>query len=333
MKLLLREHIPLILVYLAQNALTLLIFWLNGYRDLRIAFYALFLSLCLLIGYFCYRFVSLRFFYRRLTQPLETLDESADGRGFAPLAEALNQLLQTQYQHFQKQIHQTQRKLNDHITFINQWVHQMKTPLSVINLTIEREDGPVFESIREETERMEKGLQTVLYTARLDTFEQDFQVEQVTLSATVKKVISENKRLFIRNHVYPEVKVDDHLQVETDEKWLVFMLGQLVTNAVRYSAGTGEKVTVSSSLRGSHVVLEVRDRGVGIPKQDIRRVFEPYFTGENGRTYRESTGMGLYLVREVCKRLGHEVELESEVGVGTAVRIIFREQVPNLTKM
>lgn len=100
-------------------------------------------------------------------------------------------------------------------------------------------------------------------------------------------------------------------------------MGQLVTNAVRYSAGSGSKVTFSAFPRGRQVVLEVRDRGVGIPAQDLSRVFDPYFTGENGRMFTESTGMGLYLVRQVCSKLGHEVELESQKGEGTALRLVF----------
>lgn len=324
MKLLLREHIPLFIIYLIQLLLTLFIYWLEGFRNVTTALYAFLLSTCLLIGYLAYRYMSNRTFYRRLSEPLESLDESVTAKGYAPLSEALGDLLDTQYRHYQNGLDQYRRKLNDHITFINQWVHQMKTPLSVIHLTIQEEDDPIFDSIRDETNRIQNGLQTILYTSRLNTFEHDFHVERVSLSKVVSNVVSDNKHLFIRNRVYPEVNMNEPLQVETDEKWLYFMLGQLVTNAVRYSAGKGDKVMITSFIRGHHTVLQVKDRGAGIPKQDMRRVFEPYYTGENGRQFKESTGMGLYLVREICNRLNHRVELESEVGEGTTVRLLFQ---------
>ncbi|MDR6224467.1 signal transduction histidine kinase [Desmospora profundinema] len=119
------------------------------------------------------------------------------------------------------------------------------------------------------------------------------------------------------------MRVKETATVESDAKWLTFMVNQLVTNAVKYSSGTGETVTFSSYHRGKNQVLEIRDHGVGIPKQDRDRVFDPYYTGENGRRFSESTGMGLYLVREVCERLGHGVELDSEKGKGTTVRLVF----------
>lgn len=131
------------------------------------------------------------------------------------------------------------------------------------------------------------------------------------------------RRYFIQNGVYPELQIQDAIKVESDAKWLTFILSQLVTNAVKYSSGTGEKVILSAYHRGKNVVLEIRDQGVGIPKQDLRRVFDPYYMGENGKTFSESTGMGLYLVEEVCKKLQHRIELESDVGKRTTVRLHF----------
>lgn len=156
-------------------------------------------------------------------------------------------------------------------------------------------------------------------------------MQPVQLGTVISEVIRQNKRLFIRNCVYPEVKANPDWKVESDEKWLIFVLGQLVTNAVRYSAGSGSKVTFSVFPRGRQVVLEVRDWGVGIPEHDFPRLFDPCFTGENGRIYSESTGMGLYLVRQVCDKLDHKVELESRRGEGTAVRLVFSAPLSSLT--
>ncbi len=199
----------------------------------------------------------------------------------------------------------------------------MKTPLSVIRLLIEEAKDERSASLLEETERLEKGLDTVLYAARLETFDRDFHVEAVRLRSIVENIIHENKRLFIGSQVYPELQVDPELVVESDAKWLAFMIGQLVTNAIKYSAGSHKKITFSSSVTDREAILEIRDRGIGIPLSDRKRVFQPFFTGENGRQYRESTGMGLYFASEISSRLGHRIELESEVGAGTSVKLIF----------
>jgi signal transduction histidine kinase len=200
----------------------------------------------------------------------------------------------------------------------------MKTPLSVIQLTVQDEDDPRLVSIHEETERLERGLEMVLHAARLESFEQDFAVERVSLRRAVERVVRENKRSFIRNAVYPEVCIDESLAVETDAKWLHFMLNQLLSNAIKYAAGSHTKIRFEAQeLKPGTVRLSICDRGIGIPEADLKRVFRPFYTGENGRKYRESTGMGLYLVQEICKRLGHRVEIASQVGAGTTVTLVF----------
>lgn len=178
-------------------------------------------------------------------------------------------------------------------------------------------------SIRGETDKLEKGLEMVLYSARLETFEHDFQVQQVSLRKITEQAIRENKRLFIKNEVYPELHVQSTV-VESDEKWLIFIINQLITNAVKYSAGKSRKVIISETRQSAQVELIVQDFGIGIAKTDVKRVFNPFFTGENGRLYRESTGMGLYLAKEVCEKLGHGIELESLQGEGTTVKLIFQ---------
>lgn len=281
-------------------------------------------------GFLAVRYLTHRTIYQRLSQPVQSLEELTLTYGNAALCRALDQYSLEQYRLYKEQLHAYENKQRDYTTFIQQWVHQMKTPISVIHLLLQNEDDPTAESVREEVDRIKRGLETVLYIARLDRFEQDFLIEPVVLKSLVQNVLAENKRLFIRNQVYPEMTVDDKWRVESDEKWLSFVLNQLLTNAVRYSAQKTNKVTIRAYGRGAHVVLEVQDYGIGIPPEDIRRVFQPYFTGENGRKYPESTGMGLYLVKEICGRLRHGVELESAVGKGTTVRIVLSAVVPTL---
>ncbi|PEK61138.1 hypothetical protein CN568_08885 [Bacillus pseudomycoides] len=322
-KLFIREHIPLLCFTIFQFIAIFLVYWFDGYRHMTTALYAMFLGLCFLIAYLLYRYFTHKSFYERLANPLRSLDESVQKSDFAVLSTALHELLEVQYRHYQNQLQVQERKNEEHLTFMNQWIHQMKTPLSVIELLTQDEVDPRFESINEEADKLKKGLEMALYVARLETFIQDFYVERVQLYKLVNEAIHEHKRFFIRNFVYPEVKIEKEIIVESDAKWLQFLVGQILSNAIKYSTGSREKIILKAYNVDKRVILEVSDFGVGIPKQDIPRVFQPFFTGENGRDFKESTGMGLYLVHEIAKHLGHKVEIYSEVKKGTTVRIIF----------
>lgn len=331
MRLFFREHSLLIAVQSIQLVVILLIFWLDGYRDIKLFFYAAFLSFFLLAVYLIYHYVSHHRFYQRLTTPLESMDDSIRKTDQAPMSIAFDNVLREQYKLFQNQLEFIEKQQEEHRKFMDQWVHQMKTPLSVIELTAQNLDEPDSSNIREETDRMKTGLNTVLYMARFKTIEQDFHIKPVELSKVIQEVNGENKRFYIRNQVYPKQVVErEGITVETDEKWLFFILSQLINNAVKYSAGKSNNIVLSIYVKGKEAVLEVMDFGIGIPDQDKRRIFQPFFTGENGRKFRESTGMGLYLVKETLDHLGHRLEMESEVGVGTTFRIIFSE-TQNLT--
>ncbi|EJR54692.1 hypothetical protein IIM_01632 [Bacillus cereus VD107] len=323
MNLFLREHIPFICFSIIQLFVVLTVYWLDGYNHLSTALYSVFLGGCFLIGFLLYRYFSHRRFYNKLSNPSEILEDSLEELDSTPLSVALQRVLKTQYSQYHQQLKTWEYKQKEHLTFINQWVHQMKTPLSVIELITQEENGEVFESIVEEVDQMQYGLEMVLYMARLQTFEQDFYVERVLLQEIVQEVIRENKRLFIRSYVYPEVKVKQTIMVETDRKWLRFVIHQVISNAIKYSAGSRKNVTITTLEKERSVILEIQDHGVGIPKEDLPRVFRPFYTGINGRKFKESTGMGLYLVKNIIKRLEHHIEIESEVGKGTTIRIIF----------
>lgn len=150
-------------------------------------------------------------------------------------------------------------------------------------------------------------------------------MEELDLEQVVRSVTSSQRRLFIRSRIFPVIEFERTLRITSDEKWLSFVMTQLVTNAVRYSAGEEHRqIRFRGYQSGSEAVLDIQDEGIGIPQGDLPRVFDPYFTGENGRLYQESTGMGLYLVKQICSRMGHGVEIESEEGRGTTVRMRFK---------
>lgn len=325
MKIFLRDHMPFVFLYLC-NMFLLFIFYvkLGGFETLENIYYFIFLSSFLLGVFLLYRYFTHLRLYSKLSKMPSKLEDTLSSTGTAPVPKGINMLLRAQYNLCQEQIQMYKRKHAEHLTFIHQWVHQMKTPISVIHLILqENETEPYVENIGQEMERISRGLDMALNMARLGSFEYDFSVETVLLHSLLSEVINEQKRYFIRKRVYPEVRVDLNMSVKSDRKWLKFIVEQLLVNAIKYTEGENKKVIVSAHESGKGKVLEVKDQGVGIPQKDIRRVFEPFYTGENGRKFGESTGMGLYLVNEVCKKLRHQIELESKPEEGTSIRIIF----------
>ncbi|UOQ48700.1 sensor histidine kinase [Gracilibacillus caseinilyticus] len=333
MKLFLREHLLLIVVQISQSVLISILFFLDGYRDFKVSIYAVFLSIILTAAVLAYRYASRKNVYQKLQHPMVSLEDSLKTTEYTPISKALDQLLISQYRHYQEELQKAEERQDEHLLFMDRWVHQMKTPLSVIELTAQSLDEPESSSIREETDRMRNGLNTVLYIARLRTISEDFQIKPVMLSKLVHEVNGENRRFYIRNEVYPQLKEKKPgITVESDEKWLFFLITQLVHNAVKYTTGKANQTEISLYENLGEAVLEVKDFGIGIPIADQKRVFNKFYTGENGREYRESTGMGLYLVKEVADRLDHRLELESTVGKGTTIRIIF-SKTQNLTSL
>ncbi|MCR2043617.1 sensor histidine kinase [Anaerosalibacter massiliensis] len=325
MKLFLREYASYILVYILNFSILFFFYGkLGGFISKTNMGYFIFLSNFLLFCFLAYKYLMNRELYKRLINEPEDLDDTLSFLGSSPLAIATSNSFKQQYRLYQKEIQDYSEKQKEHLYFINQWVHQMKTPLSVIGLIVqENETEPYMGSIKDELERLDRGLNMALYLARLDTFGHDFHVDKVYLRSSVIEVINSMKRYFIRKKVFPQIDMEEDLFVYSDMKWLGFMLEQIITNGVKYSYMKSDKIYIKAYKKFGKTILEVIDRGVGIPKKDIRRVMEPFYTGENGRKFGESTGMGLYIVHEICKGLSHDINIESEVGVGTTIKIIF----------
>lgn len=243
------------------------------------------------------------------------------------------EILFKNYNAYESILDEYRKKHKQHLYFINRWVHQMKTPLSIINLSLQndsygtmKEMKKTYENIREETEKMAHGLEMALYTARINDFELDFKVEVLDIVQLIRKIINENKKVFIKHRIYPKVNTSEDIKVNTDYKWIVFVIHQIISNAIKYSIidnKTGKKIIFRIIEQKKGAELVISDEGVGIPKQDLSRIFDPFFTGINGRSTSESTGMGMYLSKVICDKLGHDLEVQSIRGKGTTVRIFF----------
>lgn len=248
-------------------------------------------------------------------------------------------LLSQLYTAFQQIIHSYQAKQDQHLYFMNQWVHQMKTPVSVMNLTLQEsfdlntlvEIRHSMVSLEEEVEKLAHSLEMVLYTARITEFELDFKAQQVDLISLIREVINQHKKSCIRTGVFPKIDTpQSEVIIESDAKWLRFVFNQIIINAIKYSQTSSNKETKSLKIQINRTAEEdqewqvkIIDQGVGIPVHDLLRVFDPFYTGENGRKFSESTGMGLYLTKEICQKLGHPISIQSDVEKGTQVSLLF----------
>lgn len=322
-RLFMREHFAYILFQFLLVLFIMFLYWLDGFRNVDTAIYSVAISTLLILSFLFGRYVKRYTFYNKIISQPKQMEAALQRDAKSPEQEQVELFLQDLYRIYQNEVQTLYANQKRHLQFMNQWVHQMKTPLSVAELLIQEDGETDKKSLQEEIDRLKRGLDSVLMNARIDTFEQDMQVEQVNLKKLVSEVVSENKRLFITNHVYPVISIDEQFVVLTDTKWIRFVIGQFITNAVKYTFEEGKKVFLEASCQNGNVLLSVKDEGIGIPTADMPRVTKAFFTGENGRKTGESTGMGLYLANEVCGKLGHELSIESTIGKGTTVHVLF----------
>lgn len=212
----------------------------------------------------------------------------------------------------------------DYRAYIESWVHEIKAPMTAAQLISERTDAGTRRKLSCELAQIENHVERALFYARAENPERDFIVRRTALSEIVSQAISRHRALLIQSGVRIETEALD-CSVYTDGKWAVFLLGQLLQNAVRYRGET-PVVTLSARQLGRQVQLTVRDNGIGIPPHELPRVFERGFTGSNGRTRGGSTGMGLYLCRQLAGFLEIDLRIQSEEGRGTSVLLTFPAQ-------
>ncbi|MCM2676826.1 sensor histidine kinase [Alkalicoccobacillus plakortidis] len=318
-----RDHRLLIIVHILQAIIVGSILFLDPGAEPTSLMYAIFLSFLLLTGYLVYRYFVLAPYYKKLTD-VSSGHHDFKIEGNHPLILAHNQLLARYYNQHQAEQHQLEIRKNQQVQFMTQWVHQMKTPVSVMNLITQNEaDYHEYPALRTELKRLEKGLDLALHTARFEQFEQDFRIKSVQIKTLVQQVVQENKRLFILKEMYPKIDVDNEMYVSTDPKWLVFMLDQIIVNAIKYTKDSGKHLVIETIIADHKPTLKITDQGVGIQAADLPMIQRPFYTGENGRKYGESTGMGLHLVYQLCEKLHIKIDIQSKVGNGTTVTLQF----------
>ena len=326
MKLFMNEYKGYIFTYYLGIIITLTYCKLMNFIKALEIIYILLFNTFIISSFIIYKYITTKRAYEVFEKGIDNLEQSILDLGKSPIGKNVSNLLNQQYNQYKLNI-QAQNKIHEeHLTFINHWVHQMKTPVSVINLLLqEYECEEISSNIYKELDKIDKGLNMAMYFARLNEFQKDFLVEKVNLYNEVVELINKERRLFIKNRIIPKVELDKDLEVYSDKKWLRFIIEQIIINGVKYSKNYGKYLTIKSRENDKYIIIDIIDEGIGISKKDTKRVFEPFFTGENGRKFGESTGMGLYIVKTVCDNLGHKVEIKSKTEKGTQVSILFKK--------
>lgn len=210
----------------------------------------------------------------------------------------------------------------DMLDWFTVWVHQIKIPISVMHMQLEEADTAENRAIAEELFRIEQYVEMVLCYFRLDGTASDLVSGKLQVDGVIRGCIRKYAPFFVRKRLHLEYAGTD-LTAVTDSKWLSFIIGQILSNAVKYTESGSVTIHVSDDR-----TVTVSDTGIGIAAEDIPRIFERGYTGYNGRSAQKSTGLGLYLVKKACGRLGIQITVESTVGAGTSVSLKLPETVP-----
>ncbi len=207
--------------------------------------------------------------------------------------------------------------------YIEMWIHEVKIPLSSLILMSNNHKDKFDKQTKLQLKRLEDYVEQILYYVRSETAEKDYLIKEVNLSKVIKNVGLNNINYLLENKIDYIVE-NSNYKVLTDAKWLEFILGQIINNSIKYKRNIKNsyiKISVEDYL--DKTILIIEDNGIGIKKSDLKQVFDKSFTGENGRNTNKSTGMGLFIAKNMCTKLGHKIEINSIYNEYTKVSITF----------
>lgn len=300
--------------------------------------YATFLYVVLLLGLGIYDF----FRKRRKWKILQKYDSKSDKRLWKiitenePVGIAYQGIVSRLEDELRGSIHANVQKEKELSDFYTMWVHQIKTPIAALRLLLQTTPENVS-GMKGELFKIERYVDIVLNYLRMEDMGGDLLLRHYSVEAMVKQVVKKYSPLFIQSKL--SLKLEDlEKTVLTDEKWMVFVLEQILSNALKYTKKGYIRVSASVSELNNIKTTElmIEDTGIGICAEDLPRIFERSYTGYNGRDDKKASGLGLYLCKNILQKLGHEIVISSLPGQGTVVKLIFHEDSSfcgNLTKL
>lgn len=212
-----------------------------------------------------------------------------------------------------------QAKYTDMTEYYTMWAHQIKTPIAAMRLTLQNEDTQQSRELAGNLQRIEQYVEMVMCYLRLDSRSTDFMIKKYDLDDIIRQAVRKFSSQFIRGKI-SLIYTPLNCTALTDEKWLLFVIEQVISNALKYTKAGSIEIYLDEPK-----VLCIRDTGIGIAAEDLPRIFEKGYTGYNGRSDKRASGIGLYLCKKICDKLGHNISAYSERGYGTTIKIDLLE--------
>lgn len=267
-----------------------------------------------------------RSYYGRLLRSLDVLDRKS------LLCEVLDEPDFLEGQILYRVLKECNKSMNDEIAtyrhqeeeyreYIEAWMHEVKTPLAAAKLTLENDTGSVPASVSDDLRRIEDYLEQALFYARSGSVEKDYLIRPISLRELVNASVRRNAKDMIASKIGLTLENLDFI-VLTDVKWTDFILNQIIVNAIKYRSAS-PSIRLYAKQEKNGVSLLIEDNGIGIRQADLPRVFDRGFTGETGRKFSKATGLGLYLSKRLCDKIGLGISVFSIEGKGTTVHLIF----------
>ncbi len=321
------DKIPQIIISIMGFTIT--IFMLNAFKvesTLKIAITIIFFIVCIFnIGIDYFRKYK---FYQSLSNTLDVLDkkylilEMINKPNFYE-GEIFYQTLYDINKSMIENVKEYNLSIIDFKEYVEMWIHEVKIPISSLTLLIHNNQEKIDKRYVEQIGKLDNYIDQILYYVRSENAEKDYIIKEKSLQEIIKNVALKNKDDLLASKVKLDVNVNN-IKVLTDAKWLEFILNQIINNSIKYKRNNVESyIKIIAKEDKEKTYLSIYDNGIGIPKKDIPRVFEKSFTGENGRITAKSTGMGLYIVKKLCDKLGHKINIESKKKEYTKITIIF----------
>lgn len=311
----LKKNIKTLSIFIIFSLIFAGIFFLYGVSAEPVLYAFL---LCLFLGLICavLSFIKFAKQYKILCSVYENLPIIA---GELPVTDDIclnltNKIVMKLSQITQNEINRLKSVRRDNMDYFTVWVHQIKTPISAIQMLLQDSDTQTDREISAELFKIEQYAQMALQYIRLDSSVNDFVIKYYDIDKIIRQSVRKFAPLFIRSQIRLIYQTADG-QVLTDEKWLAFVIEQLLSNAVKYTFSGSVEISFKDKI------LTVSDTGIGISPDDLPRIFEKGYTGMSGRKENKSTGLGLYLCKKVCTKLGHKIYADSQIGKGTKIYI------------
>ena len=307
--------------------ITLLIFLFSVGNTIDILKIVAFVWIIVIGVYLFFQYKSRKEFYNELSKTVDNLDKKyliseVIDKPIYLEAGPYYDLLKKASKAMREEINSIKNSRKEYKDYIEQWIHEVKTPIASIKLIEENNKTNTSRVVLQELEKLDTYVEQALFYARSEEVEKDYLIREMSLEECINKIIIKNKKIFILNNIGVEIDNIDK-NVYSDSKWLEFILNQIIVNAIKYRNNKDPKVKVYVSDVKNGIKLIVEDNGIGIPTDELERVFEKGFTGSTGRLNSKSTGIGLYLCRKLCDKLGLLIDIESEINRYTKVSITF----------